>query len=351
MATGTRTSTPCRTSLRLNSSTAPCALVVVARCSTRACRSESPAWLACTKGAKYAPFDPAQSWIVDPGHVSEEIEEPLKVPRDEQRDVAAHGVRRRAVQRGPPRSSWRGRMGPRGSTELRVARFRRQGSFSGRAAATLVPAPLQQPLEGGHELVDVLEVAVDRSEADEGHLVQLAQALHQELAHLVGGHFAVGPFVDHRLHAVHDQLQGLHRHRPLLAGLEQPGQDLLAVEALAAAVLLHHQVRDLIDSLVRGEALAAAKALAPAANDLAFLAFPGVHNLVFEVRAEGALHVPTSYGCPSVIRATVPMVSPSRPSSARPKRSTGTLVRACAAMPAAAAIPLGTAKASVRQRR
>ena len=55
--------------------------------------------------------------------------------------------------------------------------------------------------------------------------------------------------------------------RPLFAGLQQAADQLLALEALARAVLLHHHVRDLVDPLVAGEALAAVEALAPAADD------------------------------------------------------------------------------------
>src|SRR5262249_45173816 len=162
--------------------------------------------------------------------------------------------------------------------------------------------------------------AVHRREAHERNLVQLAQALHQELADLVGGHLAVGALVDHRLHAIRHLFQRLHGHRPLLAGLEQAGQDLLAVEALAPAVLLHHEVGDLVDALVGGEALAAAQALAAAADDLALLALPGVHDLVFEVRAERALHGRTSWGLAlvSLISATRPSDIPSRPRKRRP---------------------------------
>ena len=80
-------------------------------------------------------------------------------------------------------------------------------------------------------------------------------------------------------------------HGALLAGAAQPGQHLLAVEGLAASVLLHHHVRDLVDPLVGGEALGAAEALAPAADDLAFLALARVHHLVLEVAAVGTLHL------------------------------------------------------------
>ena len=152
----------------------------------------------------------------------------------------------------------------------------------------------EQPLERGHELVDVLEVAVDRGEADEGHLVELLQAVHQELADLVGRDLAVGALLHHGLDPLDDRLERLHRDRALLAGLQQALHHLLAVEALAAAVLLDDEVRDLVDALVGREALAAVEALAAAADHVAFLALARVDDLVLEVGAERALHGRTS---------------------------------------------------------
>src|SRR5205085_12453013 len=92
------------------------------------------------------------------------------------------------------------------------------------------------------------------------------------------------------LDLVGDVLERADRHRALLAGFQEAGHHLLPVEAVAAAVLLDDLVRDLVDTLVAREALGAGQALAPAADDLAFLALARVHDLVLEVRAERALH-------------------------------------------------------------
>ena len=50
-----------------------------------------------------------------------------------------------------------------------------------------------------------------------------------------------------------------------------PRNQLLPIEPLAGAVLLHHHVRDLVDPLVAGEPLAAFEALAAPADHFAFL--------------------------------------------------------------------------------
>src|SRR5262249_34913967 len=155
------------------------------------------------------------------------------------------------------------------------------------------------------------------------------------------------------------------RHRPLLAGLDQAGEHLLAVEALAPSVLLHHEMGDLVDALVGGEPLAAGEAFPPAADHLPLLALARVHHLVFHVSAEGTLHLglvgprapmrgPPGAAPPGgspAMSAPFPMASPSRRSRASPRTSPGRFVRAWQAMPAAAAVCLSTAKAWVRARR
>ena len=140
------------------------------------------------------------------------------------------------------------------------------------------------------EVVDVLELAVDRGKADVRHLVELPQLVHHEPADFRGRDLALGPVLQRRLDAVSHRLDRGEAHRTLLAGLEQPRHQLLPLEALAAAVLLHHHVRDLIDPLVAGEPPAAVEALAAAADDLALLALARVDDLIAEMSAERALH-------------------------------------------------------------
>ena len=81
-----------------------------------------------------------------------------------------------------------------------------------------------------------------------------------------------------------------HRDGPFLAGAEEPLENLLAVEALPAIVLLDDHVRNVVNAFVGGEAPPALEAVAPAPDRVALLAHPGVDNLVFEVQAERAEH-------------------------------------------------------------
>ena len=72
--------------------------------------------------------------------------------------------------------------------------------------------------------------------------------------------------------------------------MQQPAQHLLAIELLAPPVLLHHHVRNLVDALIRREALVAALALAPPANRVRLFALARIHHAVLRKPAVRTLH-------------------------------------------------------------
>src|SRR3990172_7424513 len=150
-------------------------------------------------------------------------------------------------------------------------------------------AGLEEPLQGGHELVDVLEIPIHRGEAYERHLVELPKALHQQLPDLVGRDLAVRALVDHRLDAVPDTL-------------------------------------------------------APPPDHVSLLALAGVNDLVLEMGAERALQGSPSWlgaetptGPSPATSATRARLRPSRRRKKSPKARTGRLERAWATVPAALA--------------
>src|SRR5262249_17423566 len=127
--------------------------------------------------------------------------------------------------------------------------------------------------------------------------------------------------------------------RPLLARFQEAGQQLLTVEPLARAVLLHHHVRDLVDPFVAGEALAAAEALAPAANHLALLRLPRVDDLVPEVAAVRAFHAVAPCG-PATRRMPLTF-NPSSAANSRPRSSAGPIENRCSTIAAPTAASSG----------
>src|SRR5262249_7822818 len=139
------------------------------------------------------------------------------------------------------------------------------------ALLALRPALAQQILELVHELIDVLERAIDRGEAHVGDGVELVERLHHRLADHRARDLALGAVEEAALDAVDVLLDLLDADRALLARLGEAGDDLHAVEGLAPAVLLDHRRQVLLDALVGREAAAALLALATPPDDVAVL--------------------------------------------------------------------------------
>src|SRR5688572_1023841 len=150
------------------------------------------------------------------------------------------------------------------SRTIMPARMSRGLSRSGRRGGAIFSSffRVQQILELRHELADVAEMSVDRCESHIGDLVELLQLFHDERADLVGADFLLGAFLQGALDAIGDRLERGHTDRPLFTSLQQAGDELLPLEPFAAAIFLHHHVRNFIDPFVARESLAAAEAFA-----------------------------------------------------------------------------------------
>src|SRR5688572_20531555 len=133
-------------------------------------------------------------------------------------------------------------------------------------------------------------MAIHGREPDVSDLVEPLEFVHDEPADLLRRHLLLGTLLGRGLHLVGNRLDRRDADGTFLAGLEQAGDELLPLEALASAVFLDHHVRDLVDPLVAGEAAAAVETLPPAPDDLAFLALARVDDLIAQMTAEWALH-------------------------------------------------------------
>src|SRR6267142_1965426 len=181
---------------------------------------------------------------------------------------------------------------------------------------------IQQILELVRELVDVAEVTIHRRKPDVRHFVEPLELFHHESADVRRCNFLLGTLLQRRLHSIGHRLERRDADRPLFTRFEQPCDQLLPVEPFARAVLLHHHVRNLVDPLVAGEPLPAVEAFAPAPDDLPFLRFARVDDLVAQVRAVWTLH--TTLNCKrSTLRTGSPLLSvqPSSESSRVERRA------------------------------
>jgi hypothetical protein len=161
---------------------------------------------------------------------------------------------------------------------------------AGRTFLFLDGAVSQKVFEFGHEFLDVLEVHVDTGETDVGDFVEFLEAMHDHLADFGGSKFAFRRVVDHPFDFIDDGFKLGRGNGSLFASLQEALEDFLALETLAATVLLDHHVRDFVDAFVGGEAAGTFQALPAATDGVAGAAFAGIDYLVIEVGAERTFH-------------------------------------------------------------
>jgi len=142
------------------------------------------------------------------------------------------------------------------------------------------------------ESFDVLEISINRREPHVCDFVYVPKTIHNQLSDFCSGQFPVGRIRQLCLDLVHEFGQLSHRHRPLFAGLEQPFENLLAVELFTPSVSLYNYVGNFVAALVSGESPFALQAFPPSTDDVAFFALARIDDAVFTMTAEGANHRP-----------------------------------------------------------
>jgi hypothetical protein len=130
----------------------------------------------------------------------------------------------------------------------------------------------QQVFQLIHELVDILELAVDGSEADVGDLVDTVQSLHNRLTDTSGINLFFTAFLKAELQAINDLFDGLNGNGTFLARTLNAGNNFLALEHLPPAVLFYDQGKGFLHSLKSRETALADNTLAPAPDNVPFLA-------------------------------------------------------------------------------
>jgi hypothetical protein len=103
----------------------------------------------------------------------------------------------------------------------------------------ITPCVPGNPLELVDELTDVAKMLVDRCEPYVGDLVELSQLFHDEGPDVGRRDLLLRTVLERGLDAVGDSFNGRDADGPLLARLQQSLNELLTIETLAGAVLLH----------------------------------------------------------------------------------------------------------------
>src|SRR5579864_4236218 len=151
-------------------------------------------------------------------------------------------------------------------------------------------ARLAQPLDLVVESLDVLELAVDGGEADIGHLIEVPQLFHHQLADRARAHFAISEAAHGVDDAAHGFIELLTRHRAFLQRLLHPRAQLRLIEGLARGIALDDHGHEELGGLEGREALAAFQALTPPPDLPSLAGEPRVVDLGLFVAAERTVH-------------------------------------------------------------
>ena len=159
------------------------------------------------------------------------------------------------------------------------------------------------------EAFHVRKLAVDRGKADIGHLIDLFQFLHGQLADAHTGDLAVVGAEQSLLNAADSTFQRFVADRTLGTGAQHGVEQLLPVKGFAGVILFDDHQRHRFHYLVGGKAHVAVQALAAAADALVIFRGAGVDHLGFLRTAIRALHLlflrlSSSFCC---ARSTAPM--------------------------------------------
>ena len=174
----------------------------------------------------------------------------------------------------------------------RTTHFGKMRGF--KAPFALLPPNLfpvsKEILEFVHELMEVLELAIDRGKTDIGYPVESVKFFHHLLADLGTLNLPFPLFLEMEFDAVDDLLNHIDADRPLFTRLLQSVKDLEAVEGLSPPVLFDHRREGLFGPLTRRKPFMAPEAFPPATDGLLFLALAGIDHFAFRMITEGAFH-------------------------------------------------------------
>jgi len=150
---------------------------------------------------------------------------------------------------------------------------------------------IRQVVQFSLEFAHGAELVVLARKADVRHVVHRAQLVCDPLADRAAGHLALKLAVHLFLHLADHALLLSGRNRPLAARRHDAAHDVLRIERHPRSITLdHHQSLRALHALIRGESLAARKALATTTDRIARVARAAIDHLVFVTVTVGAVH-------------------------------------------------------------
>ena len=149
-----------------------------------------------------------------------------------------------------------------------------------------------QRLQFLDEIRNIIELPIDRGEANVSDLVKVLQMLHDDLTDLLGGHFGLRAVADLMLDLCHKICDLLHRDVALITGAYDARQQLVAAERLTAAIAFDDHERQTFHHLIRRKSPAALSALTAATDGHSLLCRTRINDTAVRFFAKRASHCP-----------------------------------------------------------
>ena len=136
-----------------------------------------------------------------------------------------------------------------------------------------------------HKFTNLLKFAVNTGETHIRYRIEGPQFTHHALAQILARHFAIVLVGDLVSDAFCDVSDGLLGHGTLLAGAFDAREKFVLGEKFTPTIALHDEEFLVLNFLVSGEAVRAAKTFAASPDDRAFFGGAGINDLVIQPTA------------------------------------------------------------------
>jgi hypothetical protein len=175
----------------------------------------------------------------------------------------------------------------------RTTHFGKMRGF--KAPFALLPPNLfpvsKEILEFVHELMEVLELAIDRGKTDIGYPVESVKFFHHLLADLGTLNLPFPLFLEMEFDAVDDLFNDIDADGSLFTGRFQAVQDLETNEGFSPAILFDNHGEGLFGPFACRKTFTAPETLPPATDRLLILALAGINDFAFRMITEWAFHL------------------------------------------------------------
>ena len=145
-------------------------------------------------------------------------------------------------------------------------------------------------LQGGDEIIDAAELAVNGCKADVGHFADVLELAEHDFTNFSAAHLTATALLQFQFQIFNQGFELCGAQAGLFAGSVQTVEQFAPAEDLPASVAFHHRDRHGFNALICGEANFTVQALPSSPNAAATISSARFQDAAVCVLARGALH-------------------------------------------------------------